>query len=175
MPESEIRNVRITRRSSGTPVTMCREKYHQCGRRSRLPVSPSWTSRLGNGMPRRLCGSEHPIEVRVREATLGVELATHGLEAIPFGIPRRERRRGLVVHLSPVRTAVEVVHEPFDTTEVRLEVDTARDVHRDVAAVATVGGGERDVVGRGEPHLDGEADPKIVAFDDVLDSPDRVA
>ncbi len=42
-------------------------------------------------------------------------------------------------------------------------------VHADVAGVAAVGGGQRNVVGGRQPHMDGEAHPLVRALDPAVD------
>src|SRR5687768_3217249 len=109
-------------KNSGMPVRMCREKYHQCGVRSRATVSPSLMSCFGYGMRRTLgrrAGqrAEDAVEIRVAEPAVRIEPRAYGLEAVPLRVARRERRRGLEVHLAPVRTATELVHDRLDAAE----------------------------------------------------------
>src|SRR5687768_12881001 len=102
-------------RSSGMPVRMCFEKYHQCGFRSRATSSPSLMRCLGYGIPegygsrrRPPVGAlsdraEYPVEVGVPEPALGIHLGAHRLEAPPLRVAGGERLRRLPVHLPPVR------------------------------------------------------------------------
>src|SRR5690242_7891344 len=44
--------MRTNRANSTMPVTMCFQKYHQCGRRSSATSSPGFSSFLGYGTPK---------------------------------------------------------------------------------------------------------------------------
>src|SRR5215218_5416606 len=63
--------------ASGIPVRMLREKYHQCGRRSRARVSPSCTRLSGYGMSRRLRPPEL-VEAHLVHAEVVADLVEHG-------------------------------------------------------------------------------------------------
>src|SRR5689334_7563607 len=88
--------------------------------------------------------AQDAVEVRVREAALGVEALADLLERVPSLVAGRQRRGRLEVHLPPVRTAGVVVHDRLDALEVLVVGRAAVHVHRDVAGGAPVRGGQRD-------------------------------
>src|SRR2546430_16083836 len=70
---------------------------------------------------RRRDRAEHAIQVRVPEPSLGVETGADGLETRPLGIPGREGLGRLIVHLPPVGSPADVVHDRLDAPEVLIE------------------------------------------------------
>src|SRR3954447_12610968 len=61
--------------ASGMPVRMLREKYHQCGRRSRATVSPSWIRLSGYAIAERLrLRPAQFVEARVVHAEVVADL-----------------------------------------------------------------------------------------------------
>src|SRR2546421_8711093 len=169
----------INTRSNGMPVRMFLEKNHQCGCRSSATVSPSLIRWRGYGTCREYValrdGPEHAIEVRVAEDAVRIEPRPACLEACPLRIARRERLGALIVHLAPVRSAADVVHDRFDTMEVPIERPAGREVHRQVAGLAALGGAERDVVGGGHAQLDREVDREPLPLDEVPHPQQRLA
>src|SRR5687767_13760834 len=79
--------------------------------------------------------AEHPVRVLVREDAVGIELRSHVLEALPFGIAWGERCGRLEVPLAPVRPAAVGAHDRLDYPEVRLPRHAAVHVDRDVAGL----------------------------------------
>src|SRR4051812_27815368 len=68
-------NTRMSRIASGMPVRMLREKYHQCGRRSRATVSPSWIRLSGYAIAERLrLRPAQFVEARVVHAEVVADL-----------------------------------------------------------------------------------------------------
>src|SRR5438034_8013506 len=63
--------------ASGMPVRMLREKYHQCGRRSKASVSPSWTRLSGYGIPRAYGRVRPGSRLPLRPAQLAEAVVAH--------------------------------------------------------------------------------------------------
>ena len=77
---------------------------------------------------------------------------------IPFGIARGERLGGLGVHLSPVgrpSNSRTIDHSPLKYSSYGVP---QKDMGGDVAAVASVGGRQGNVVGRSATNLDRKGD-----------------
>src|SRR5438874_544144 len=94
--------------------------------------------------------AEHPVEVGVAEAAVGVGALADSTEAVPFGVAGSQRRGRLIVHLPPVGSAAEGVHDRLDAPEVLLEGFADVAVHRDVTPLFAVRRRQGDVVGRYE-------------------------
>src|SRR5690606_9701979 len=136
MVKSErIRWVMVSRRSLRDPSTI------KFSHPSRLP-QPS----------RRL--PQHPVEVSVREHPLGVEAVAHGEKVAEARVEPSQRLGVLKVDLAPVRPPPEVAHDLLDSAKVLEVVLAPVPVHRDVARLAAVGGGQPQVVAGRRTHLD---------------------
>src|SRR3954447_1178218 len=162
-------STRIRMIASGMPVRMLREKYHQCGRRSRATVSPSWIRLSGYAIAERLrLRPAQFVEARVVHAEVVADLVEdrdphlRG-ELVDVASPARDRalEDGDAVGRHTVvaeRTARRERHA-FVETEQRAPGTDARELrgcgpvldhHRDVLELAREGVG--DLVERVADH-----------------------
>ena len=166
---------RTSRMNSGIPVRMCFEKNHQCGRRSsasalavvdevlRVRHARAAYSRRRSGRgAASLTGPSTRSRYALANRRVGIEPCAHPREPVPLGVAGRERRASSGSAASPSaagrRGRSMIASTP---SEVPLERHAASHVHGDVARLAAVGGAQRDVVRRGEPHLDREVDAQV--------------
>ena len=110
---------------------------------------------------------KHPFQIGVAEPAFRVEAVAQCDERVEPRVGGPQVGGGAGVQLAPVRPPVEIAHDGLDRPEVGLVRLAAVHVDGEVGAVAAGRGRQRDVVGRGHPHLDRERHGLPVPLNDA--------